>query len=167
MKSYLKFANPWRCRMKILVINGPNLNFLGIREKGIYGNKDYTNLLNILEDKAKSAGITIETFQGNGEGQIIDRIQQGYHDGIDGLVINPGAYTHYSYAIRDALASITVPKIEVHISNIHQREEFRHNSVTAAVCNGQIAGLGLDGYLLAIDGILAMITNQSGNSGIR
>lgn len=146
--------------MKILVINGPNLNFLGIREKGIYGNKDYTYLLKILEEKAMSAGITIETFQGNGEGQIIDRIQRGYHEGVDGIVINPGAYTHYSYAIRDALASITVPKIEVHISNIHQREEFRHKSVTAPVCNGQIAGLGLDGYLLAIDGIMGMIKNQ-------
>lgn len=142
--------------MKILIINGPNLNFLGIREKGIYGNKDYAFLCNLLEQKAKDMGIELETFQSNSEGEIIDRIQQAYFDQVDGIVINPGAYTHYSYAIRDALASITAPKIEVHISNIHQREEFRHVSVTAPVCNGQIAGLGIDGYLLAIDAIIRM-----------
>ncbi|MDF2844421.1 MAG: 3-dehydroquinate dehydratase, type, partial [Herbinix sp.] len=128
--------------MKILVLNGPNLNFLGIREKGIYGTQDYNYLLELLEKKAVQSEIIIETFQSNSEGEIIDRIQKAYHDEIDGIVINPGAYTHYSYAIRDALASIAAPKIEVHISNIHQREEFRHTSVTAAVCTGQIAGLG-------------------------
>ncbi|HWT75905.1 MAG TPA: type II 3-dehydroquinate dehydratase [Mobilitalea sp.] len=142
--------------MKILVINGPNLNFLGIREKGIYGSQDYNYLLGLLEEKANKANVVIETFQSNCEGEIIDRIQKAYHDQVEGIVINPGAYTHYSYAIRDALTSITVPKIEVHISNIHQREEFRHNSVTAAVCTGQITGLGLQGYLLAVDAILNM-----------
>jgi len=140
--------------MKILVMNGPNLNFLGIREKGIYGNEDYNYLLGLLEEKAKQLDVTIETFQSNCEGEIIDRIQKAYFDQVDGIIINPGAFTHYSYAIRDALASITVPKIEVHISNVHQREEFRHVSVTAAVCNGQIAGLGLDGYLMAVDSIV-------------
>lgn len=139
--------------MRVLVINGPNLNFLGIRETGIYGTQDYNALLRLLEEKAKQKDIVIETFQSNCEGEIIDRIQKAYHDKVDGIVINPGAYTHYSYAIRDALASISVPKIEVHISNIHQREEFRHNSVTAAVCTGQITGLGLQGYLLAVDAI--------------
>ena len=143
--------------MKLLVINGPNLNFLGIREKGIYGTQDFQYLLNMLEEKAKETNITIETFQSNCEGEIIDRIQKAYYDQVDGIIINPGAYTHYSYAIRDALASISVPKIEVHISNIHQREEFRHNSVTAAVCTGQIAGLGLMGYLLAVEAIIRMI----------
>ncbi len=142
--------------MKLLVINGPNLNFLGIREKGIYGTQDFQYLLKMLEEKAKETNITIETFQSNCEGEIIDRIQKAYYDQVDGIIINPGAYTHYSYAIRDALASITVPKIEVHISNIHQREEFRHNSVTAAVCTGQIAGLGLMGYLLAVEAIIRM-----------
>jgi len=142
--------------MRILVINGPNLNFLGIREKGIYGCQDYNYLLGLLEEKAKGLDIIIETFQSNCEGEIIDRIQKAYFDEIDGIIINPGAYTHYSFAIRDALASITAPKIEVHISNIHQREEFRHVSVTAAVCNGQIAGLGLQGYLLAVDAIRNM-----------
>lgn len=146
--------------MKILVINGPNLNFLGIREKGIYGSQDYNYLLGLLEEKSKAVNVDIETFQSNCEGEIIDRIQKAYYDQVDGIIINPGAYTHYSYAIRDALASITVPKIEVHISNIHQREEFRHNSVTAAVCTGQIAGLGLNGYLLAVDGILNIYRNS-------
>ncbi len=146
--------------MKILVINGPNLNFLGIREKGIYGAKDYNYLLDMLKEKAMQSDIVIETYQSNSEGEIIDRIQKAYHDQVDGIVINPGAYTHYSYAIRDALASITVPIIEVHISNIHKREEFRHTSVTAPVCTGQIAGLGLEGYLLAIEAILNMITKK-------
>lgn len=142
--------------MKLLVINGPNLNFLGIREKGIYGTADYNDLLKLLEDSAKERKIELETFQSNFEGAIIDCIQKAYHDKVDGIIINPGAYTHYSYAIRDALASITVPKIEVHISNIHQREEFRHTSVTAPVCNGQISGLGLQGYVLAMDAILSL-----------
>ncbi|MDF2512726.1 MAG: 3-dehydroquinate dehydratase, type [Herbinix sp.] len=146
--------------MKILVINGPNLNFLGIREKGIYGTRDFNYLLGILEDKANQENITIETYQSNCEGEIIDRIQKAYYDQVDGIVINPGAYTHYSYAIRDALASITAPKIEVHISNIHQREEFRHTSVTAPVCTGQIAGLGLQGYLLAIDAIMNLVSEN-------
>lgn len=144
--------------MRLLVINGPNLNFLGIREKGIYGSQDYDFLLGSLEAKAKALNIIIETFQSNCEGEIIDRIQKAYFDQINGIIINPGAFTHYSYAIRDALVSITAPKIEVHISNIHQREEFRHVSVTAAVCNGQIAGLGLQGYLLAVDALMEMQT---------
>lgn len=142
--------------MNLLIVNGPNLNFLGIREKGIYGTQDYDSLLKLIEGKAKESNIRIDTFQSNGEGEIIDRIQKAYHDRVDGIIINPGAYTHYSYAIRDALTSIEVPKIEVHISNIHQREEFRHTSVTAAACTGQIAGLGLKGYLLAVDAILAL-----------
>lgn len=137
--------------MKILVINGPNLNFLGIREKSVYGTQDYDYLLNLIQKKAKETGCEIETYQSNHEGAIIDRIQQAYFDGTKGIVINPGAYTHYSYAIRDALASITVPKVEVHISNIQEREEFRKISVTAPVCDKQIYGQGLDGYLQAID----------------
>jgi len=143
--------------MKILVINGPNLNFLGIREKGIYGTQDFNYLLKLLEEKANECNVELEIFQSNGEGEIIDRLQKAYYDQVDGIVINPGAYTHYSYAIRDALASLDIPKIEVHISNIHQREEFRHTSVTAPVCTGQIAGLGLQGYLLAIDAILEIV----------
>ena len=137
--------------MKILVINGPNLNFLGIREKKIYGTQDYQYLLDLIDKKAKETGIEIQTFQSNHEGAIIDRIQEAYSDGTDGIVINPGAYTHYSYAIRDALASVDMPKVEVHISDITSREEFRKISVTAPVCSRQIYGQGLDGYLQAID----------------
>jgi len=137
--------------MKLLVINGPNLNFLGIREKSVYGTQDYEYLLKLIQKKARESDCEIETFQSNYEGAIIDRIQQSYFDGTSGIVINPGAYTHYSYAIRDALASITVPKVEVHISNIQEREEFRKISVTAPVCDKQIFGQGLDGYIQAID----------------
>lgn len=140
--------------MKILVINGPNLNFLGIREKGIYGTQDYQYLLDMIQKKAKDVDCEIETYQSNHEGAIIDRIQEAYFDGTQGIVINPGAYTHYSYAIRDALASITVPKVEIHISDITQREEFRKISVTKDACDYQIYGKGLDGYLLAIDYVL-------------
>ncbi len=147
--------------MNLLVINGPNINFLGIREKGIYGTKDFNSLLEMLEVKAKELGITIETYQSNCEGEIIDRIQKAYYDKVDGIIINPGAYTHYSYAIRDALASIDVPKIEVHISNVHKREEFRHVSVTAPVCTGQIVGLGFQGYLFAVDAILELTANNN------
>lgn len=137
--------------MKLLVINGPNLNFLGIREKGIYGSESYEGLVERLQEKAKQDGIDLECFQDNGEGAIIDRIQKAYFDKTDGIIINPGAYAHYSIAIRDALASIEVPKIEVHISNVYKREEFRHKSVITPVCTGEILGLGLNGYFLAMD----------------
>ena len=143
--------------MKILVINGPNINFLGIREKGIYGNQDYAYLEKLINDKANELGVEAEVFQSNHEGAIIDKIQQAYYDKVDGIVINPGAFTHYSYAVRDALASVAdIPKIEVHISNVHTREEFRHTSVTVPVCNGQVVGLGLNGYLYAVQAIKDM-----------
>lgn len=141
-------------QMKLLVINGPNLNFLGIREKGIYGTQDYEYLMNMIQEKAKKEDCEIVCFQSNHEGAIIDRIQEAYFDGTDGIVINPGAYTHYSYAIRDALASITVPKVEIHISDITKREEFRKISVTKPACDYQIYGKGLEGYLMAIDFVL-------------
>lgn len=139
--------------MKLLVINGPNLNFLGIREPAQYGSETYATLCEKIEAYAAAKGDTVSVFQSNCEGAIIDRLQEAYSDGTEGIIINPGAYTHYSYAIRDALASLTVPKIEVHISNIHKREEFRHTSVTAPVCDGQIVGLGTKGYLLAIEAL--------------
>lgn len=141
-------------KMKLLVINGPNINFLGIREKSVYGTQDYQYLLDMIQRKAEETGNEITVFQSNHEGAIIDRIQEAYFDGTEGIVINPGAYTHYSYAIRDALASIAVPKVEIHISDITKREEFRKISVTAPVCDKQIYGQGLDGYLQAIDFIL-------------
>ena len=137
--------------MKILVINGPNLNFLGIREKGIYGTMNYQGLVDMIEKKGQETGNDITVFQSNYEGAIIDRIQEAYFDGTQGIVINPGAFTHYSYAIRDALASIEVPKVEIHISDITKREDFRKISVTKEVCQEQIYGHGLNGYLEAID----------------
>lgn len=140
--------------MKILIINGPNINFLGIREKDIYGKEDYDYLLGMIAEKGREAGCPIEVFQSNHEGAIIDRIQDAYFDETEGIVINPGAYTHYSYAIHDALASITIPKVEIHISDITQREEFRKISVTAPACHKQIYGHGLKGYLEAIDYLL-------------
>lgn len=146
--------------MNILVINGPNLNFLGIREKNIYGTQNYDDLLGMIAEKAKQTGSKIEVFQSNHEGAIIDRIQDAYSDGTGAIVINPGAYTHYSYAIHDALASVTMPKIEIHISDITAREEFRKISVTAPACDRQIYGHGLDGYLMAIDEALALAAQK-------
>ena len=141
--------------MKILVINGPNLNFLGIREKTIYGSENYEYLVNMIEEYCKEKNIDVECYQSNHEGAIIDKIQEAYFNGTDGIVINPGAYTHYSYAIRDALASVTTfPKIEIHISDVNSREEFRHISVTEPACDGQIVGKGLKGYLMANDMII-------------
>lgn len=147
--------------MKLLVINGPNLNFLGIREKEVYGSNTYEDLIKIIEEKAKKDNIEIDIFQSNHEGDIIDRLQESYSDETEGIVINPGAFTHYSYAIRDALASLNLPKVEVHISNIHKREEFRHTCVTTPVCDGQISGLGLGGYLMAIDAIKDILSVDS------
>jgi 3-dehydroquinate dehydratase-2 len=138
--------------MKILVINGPNLNFLGIREKAVYGNQDYNYLCNMIKDKAAADGDEVECYQSNHEGAIIDRLQEAYSDGTKGIVINPGAYTHYSYAIHDALKSLEdIIKVEIHISDIQSREEFRKVSVTAPACDKQIYGHGLNGYLEAMD----------------
>ena len=136
--------------MKILVIDGPNLNFLGIREKSVYGNEDYDYLLNMIAGKAEETGSEIEVFQSNHEGAIIDRIQDAYFDGTEGIVINPGAYTHYSIAIRDAISAAETPCIEVHLSNVHNREEFRRTSMISAVCKGVICGFGIDSYRFAI-----------------
>ena len=146
---------------KLLVINGPNLNFLGIREKKIYGTQDYNALLEMIAKKGDEVGADIEVYQSNHEGAIIDRIQAAYSDGTESIIINPGAYTHYSYAIRDALASYDIPRIEVHISDINTREEFRKISVTAEVCNEQIKGLGLEGYLVAVDHMIEYIRKKS------
>ena len=139
--------------MKFLVINGPNLNLLGQREPDIYGKQDYAALCRMAEAYAAARGGSARCIQSNHEGAIIDAIQaaQGEYDGI---VINPGAYTHYSYAIHDALKAVTVPAVEVHISDIHSREEFRRTSVTAPACVGQISGQGFRGYTMAIDLLL-------------
>lgn len=136
--------------MKLLVLNGPNLNMLGTREPDIYGRTDYHKLEEIITTYAQSKGIETLILQTNLEGELATFIQQA-RNVYDGIVINPGAFTHYSYAILDALSSAGVPTVEVHISNIHKREKFRHTSVTAPASLGQICGLGLKGYLLAID----------------
>ena len=136
--------------MRILVIHGPNLNLLGEREPGIYGKNDLAHVNGVILTRAKELGVECEVFQSNHEGEILDRLHEARHT-FDGVVLNAGAYTHYSYAIRDALASVDIPKVEIHISDITSREEFRKISVTAPVCNRQIYGQGLDGYLQAID----------------
>ena len=141
---------------RILVINGPNLNLLGQREPDIYGRQDYDYLCGLIAAHAKALGVRVDCWQSNHEGAIIDRIQQA--QGVyDGIVINPGAYTHYSYAIHDALKAITVPAWEVHISDIHSREAFRAVSVTAPACRGQVYGQGLPGYLTAMDALLEVL----------
>jgi len=140
--------------MKIAVINGPNLNFLGIREPKIYGSSSLTDLEKALIEYGKQKNIEIICFQSNYEGALIDFLQKCYHDGVEGVIINPGAYTHYSYALADALKSIAKPIVEVHISHIHNREEFRKNSVTASACIGVIEGFGFDGYFMALDALL-------------
>ncbi len=142
--------------MKISVIQGPNLNMLGIREQGIYGSLKLDDIHKQLEDIAKKNSVEIDFFQSNLEGEIVDKIQECYGES-DGIIINPAAYTHTSIAIRDALLSVGLPAIEVHLSNIHQREEFRHKSVTAAVCAGQIVGMGAYSYHLALIGIMQIL----------
>jgi len=136
--------------MKIMLLQGPNLNFLGIREKNIYGSQSYDDICRELKEYAFLKGIELDCFQSNSEGTIIDRIQQSYFEKYDGVIINPGAYTHYSYAIFDAIKSTKLPFVEVHLSNIHTREEFRRQSVTAPACVGQICGFGPAGYKMAL-----------------
>ena len=136
--------------MKFLIINGPNLNLLGKREPGIYGDQTYEALCAMIREHAEKNGSTADFFQSNHEGAIIDAIHEA--DGVyDAIIINPAAYTHYSYAILDALKAVSVPAYEVHISNIDRRESFRAVSVTAPACVGQLYGHGFAGYLMAMD----------------
>ncbi|ONI43580.1 type II 3-dehydroquinate dehydratase [Candidatus Epulonipiscium fishelsonii] len=137
--------------MHIKIINGANLNFLGIREPHIYGNTSLVDLENTILEHANKTQVEVSFFQSNIEGEIINCMQECYHKKIDGIIINPGAFTHYSYAIADAIKSVAIPTIEVHISNIYTREEFRRHSVTANACVGAITGLGMAGYILALD----------------
>lgn len=141
---------------KALVILGPNLNMVGVREKGIYGTETAETINNDILSYAKENGFECEIYQSNHEGDIIDKIHSALNK-FDGVIINAGALTHYSYALRDAIACLNIPFIEVHMSNIHAREEFRHTSVIAPVCKGQICGFGKIGYLLAFNALKEMI----------
>jgi len=137
---------------KILVIHGPNLNLLGEREPGVYGNTGIDVLNQNIIDRAKEQGLKCEIFQSNHEGAIIDKLHSA-RTSFDGVIINAGAYTHYSYAIRDAIAAIKIPCIEVHISNVFGREAFRSESVIAPVCKGSISGFGFGSYYLAVQAL--------------
>ena len=140
----------------ILVMNGPNLNLLGLREPGVYGTDTYDAVCDRIRDHAAARQMQVDFFQSNSEGALIDQLHAAMGT-YDGVVLNAGAYTHYSYAIRDAIAAIRLPVVEVHMSNIHAREEFRHTSVIAPVCKGQIAGFGANSYLLALEALEAIV----------
>ena len=139
---------------RVLIINGPNLNLLGVREPGIYGNSSTESYLETLREIYRNS-CEIEYFQSNHEGDIIDKLhQEGFNQQLDGIILNAGAYTHTSLAIADAISAIQVPVIEVHISNVHSREEVRHHSMISGVCRGVIAGFGMNSYRLAIEALL-------------
>lgn len=140
----------------VWVINGPNLNLLGVREPGVYGSQGLRNIEDALRKQAESAGIEITFFQSNHEGAIIDRIHEAMGQ-ADGILLNPGALTHYSYAVRDAISSVNIPTVEVHLSNIHARESFRHISVIAPVCVGQISGFGANSYALGFMALMNVL----------
>ena len=138
-----------------MIINGVNLNMLGKREKGVYGSLDYKGLCNYISDKCKDKDAKLDFFQSNCEGEVVTRLHNCYFENYDGVVINPGAHTHYSYAIYDAIKAIApIPVVEVHISDIHSREAFRQVSVTAPACIAQISGKGYDGYVEAVELLL-------------
>lgn len=146
--------------MRILLMNGPNLNTLGTREPHIYGTTTLAEIEEAVRARAGALGADIVAFQANGEGELIDWLQQA-QDGADGLIVNAGAYTHTSLALSDAIAGLDLPAIEVHISNVWKREPARHHSLLSPVCRGVIAGLGVDSYLLAVDALMRILTSDT------
>ena len=139
---------------QFLLLNGPNINMTGLRETGVYGKNTYDDLIRGMQQEAEALGCSLRVVQSNSEGALIDAIQQAYFDGLNGIIFNPGGYTHTSVALHDAVASVPIPTIEVHMSNIHAREEYRHHSMTASACRGQIVGLGFLGYHLALQALM-------------
>lgn len=150
---------------KILLLNGPNLNLLGSREPSIYGHETLMNLEEKITSLGKKHGVEIVCFQSNNEGELIDRLHNAYVESFAGVIFNPAAYTHYSYAIRDAITSTNLPVVEVHISNVHTRETFRHQSVISPVTIGQIVGFGLFGYELAFLALLDFLQRRDLKDG--
>lgn len=146
--------------LNILVLHGPNLNLLGKREPGIYGSSTLADVTDLLDHEARSLQVELSHFQSNHEGALIDRIHAAMHQ-QQGILINPGAYTHTSVAIRDAIASVALPTVEVHLSNIHQREAFRHHSYIAPVAIGQICGFGVDSYRLGLQALVRHLQRQN------
>ena len=145
--------------LKILVMNGPNLNMLGIREKNIYGTKTLDDINSLITEKAKEIGVEVSFYQSNCEGELIDRIHAAYNK-IDGIIINPGAYSHYSLAIHDAIKAVSIPTYEVHISNVFEREEERRTLITAKACKEVIAGHGENSYIIALEGLVNELKNR-------
>ena len=146
--------------MKILIINGPNLNMLGIREPDIYGSRTYDELIGMIREKSVELGVCVEFYQSNHEGDLVDKIQEAYFRKFDGIVINPGAYTHTSVALLDAVKAVMIPTVEVHISDVDSRDEFRKTSYIRQACIATVSGRGFDGY---IDAIRLLIDNSDGD----
>ncbi len=145
---------------RVLVLNGPNLNLLGTRETDVYGTATLDSILGDVRAMAAEHGVDVYDIQSNSEGELIDALQEA-RTRADGVIFNPGAYTHYSIALRDAIASISVPVVETHLSNVHSREEFRHTSVVSAVCLGVVAGFGADSYLVAFEALRRHLSHQA------
>jgi len=150
-----------------LVLHGPNLNLLGTREPAVYGRLSLADVDRRIREHARKRGIAVQCRQSNIEGELVGWLQNAKRDGFFGVVLNPGAFTHYSIALRDAVAAIPVPVVEVHLSNVHGREEFRRHSVIAAVARGQISGFGADSYLLGLDALLSLAAARNGATRAR
>ncbi|MDQ4129766.1 MAG: 3-dehydroquinate dehydratase [Actinomycetota bacterium] len=146
--------------MKILLVHGPNLDQLGQRDPALYGSLDLGRLVQLASEEARASGAELDHAQHDAEGELLARLHAARGDGTDAVIVNPGALTHYSYALRDSLEILTIPKVEVHLSNVHGRERFRRRSVIAAVCDGSIAGFGPPGYRLAVQAAIALVNDR-------